>query len=42
MVLEFGETPLALAEISRDGCGAPAICVESMPIGQGELGSKSS
>ena len=41
MVLEFGETPLALAEISRDGCSAPAIGVESMPTGQGALGSKS-
>src|SRR5215831_15905373 len=31
----------ALAEASRDGCNAPAIGVESMPIGQGALGSKS-
>src|SRR5215469_6907263 len=39
MFLVFGGT--SLAEISRDCCGAPAMSVESMPIGQGALGSKS-
>src|SRR5215831_6381389 len=39
MVPVFGRT--AFAEVSRDGCNVPAIGVESMPIGQGALGSKS-
>src|SRR6516225_5842397 len=39
MVAVFGGA--ALAEISRDGCGAPATVVESTPIGQGALGLKS-
>src|ERR1700693_2426746 len=30
----------ALAEVSRDGCNAPAMGVEIMPIGQRALGSK--
>ena len=41
MVLVFGRVPLALAEIWREGSSAPAMWVESTPIGQGEFGSKS-
>src|SRR3974390_1881446 len=40
MALLFGGNPLAFAEIWRNGCSAPAMGVESMPIGQGVLGSK--
>ena len=41
IVLAFGGTALALAEISGAGCCAPAMGIESMPIGQGAPGSKS-
>src|SRR5689334_20551001 len=41
-VLVFGAAALALAEISLDDCGALATdTTESIPAGQGALGSKS-
>src|SRR5215469_277180 len=39
MVPVFGGN--ALAEISRDGAGVPAIGIDSIPIGQGAFGSRS-